>query len=150
MVEREGVDLRHDARPGRRVRRCRARDGGGHFGDALAVQVHHRVELSHAPVVERSLEGLTEPRPRARESLGHVPAGQEHRRVVREEAPIVPEDPKSQALELPVRREDVHDIHLAAGERPVRQGVLHHPYASQRQAVVAPESRPAVLALQKT
>ena len=79
-----------------------------------------------------------------------IPAGEEHRRVVRKEAAIVLEDPQPQPLELPVRREDVHEVDLAADDRPVRQRVLHHAHASQRQAVVAPQSGPAVLALEES
>ena len=151
MVEREGDDLRAPSRwPPRLGGRVRAQEGRGHLGHALAVQVRHRVEPGHAAAVEPPLERLAEPPHVRGKSLGDLPARQQHRGVVGKEAPVVLEEPKLQALELTVGREDVHDVHLARGERAIGERVLHHRSTRlRRQAVVAPQPGPAVLALEK-
>ncbi len=76
-------------------------------------------------------------------------ARQQHRGVVGKEPPVVLEEAKLQALELTVRREDVHDVDLARGQRAIRERVLHHGDAAQAQAVVALEPGPPVLALEE-
>ena len=130
-------------------RAARAQEHRGHLGDAPAVQIRHRVQARHLRAVEPALERLAQPRPGARVALGHLPARQEHRGVVREEAPVVVEQPQLQALELAVGGEDVHDVHLPARDRAIGERVLHHLRPGQRQAVARAQTGPAVLALEK-
>jgi hypothetical protein len=149
MVEREGDDLPHHRVAPANRRGVRAEESRRHLGHALAVQIGHGVELGHATAVDPPLERLAEPDPRAWKPLGDHHARQQHRGVVGKEPPIVLEKAQLQALELPVRRENVHDVDLARGQRAIRERVLHHGDARQAQAVVALEPGPPVFALQE-
>ena len=114
-----------------------------------AVQIGHGVEPRHALDVDAGLQRLAQALPRARVPGDDLPADEQHRGVVGEEAPVVLQQPQAMPGELAVGREDVHDVDVAGGDRAIRERVLHDAHPGQRQAVVPAEAGPAVVALEE-
>src|SRR5881409_705899 len=147
MLERQRRELA-DAPPRRRRARP-AEKGRGRLGERSALEVGQRIEARHRRVVDAAAQPALEGRPRPRKILGERAPCEQNGRVVGKEAPVVGEQDEIEPREPAVGGEDVDDVHAAGGERRVRQRVLHDPHVGEAQAIVAPEPRPPVRALEE-